>query len=221
MEIFISKDKYPHLAYIFIFDSGGDLMKLSVTNKILICVITITVIAFAFIVLFIPKESSAENETNADNTAQTDSDAENTDEELLKLAEEYATKQIPNVQNQQDYWYQHNSDGAAESSVEIVSARVETFEYMLTYNGYIIYKYNGSFKSNDPEDIFSIDEWELRDDGWYTDLRPQYMIFRDDGVPELLGVMLCEFTPNGNSEMFYSDLDRWLADYENDSRNLK
>lgn len=159
--------------------------------------------------------------TDEKNDSTTETNNYSCDEQLLALAEEYATKQIPNVQNQQDYWYQHNSDGAAESSVEIVSARVETFEYMLTYNRYIIYKYNGSFKSNDPEDIFSIDEWELRDDGWYTDLRPQYMIFRDDGVPELLGVMLCEFTPNGNSEMFYSDLDRWIADYENDSRNLK
>ena len=108
--------------------------------------------------------------TNEKNDSTTEINNYSCDEQLLALAEEYATKQIPNVQNQQDYWYQHNSDGAAESSVEIVSARVETFEYMLTYNGYIIYKYNGSFKSNDPEDIFSIDEWELRDDGWYTDL---------------------------------------------------
>ncbi len=153
--------------------------------------------------------------TDEKNDSTTETNNYSCDEQLLALAEEYVTKQIPNVQNQQDYWYQHNSDGAAESSVEIVSARVETFEYMLTYNGYIIYKYNGSFKSNNPEDIFSIDEWELRDDEWYTDLRPQYMIFRDDGVPELLGVMLCEFTPNGNSEMFYSDLDGWIAAYEN------
>lgn len=164
--------------------------------------------------------TSVAQDKNNDYTTETN--IYSNDEKFLDLAEEYAAGMIPEVERQQAYWYQHlNPDSTSESSLDIISARVETFKYAVTYDEYIIFRYNGSFLPSEPEKIFSIDEWELRDDAWYTDLRPQYMIFRENGVPELLGVMLCEFTPNGNSEMFYSDLDRWIEDYENDSRNLK
>lgn len=97
---------------------------------------------------------------------------------------------------------------------EIISARVETFDHAVSYKGYQVYKYNGSFSSSDPKKIFCVNEWTIGDDGWYIDLRPQYMIFKDGDSPVLAGVMMCEFTPTGNSEVFYSDLEQWIADFE-------
>ena len=81
---------------------------------------------------------------------------------------------------------------------EIISALFETFDHAVSYKGYQVYKYNGSFLSSDPEKIFCVNEWTIGDDGWYIDLRPQYMIFKDEDSPVLAGVMMCEFTPTGN-----------------------
>lgn len=138
---------------------------------------------------------------------------------FLKLAEEYTLNRIPEVQRQQEYWHQRlGADNSSDPAPEIISARVETFDHLVSYKGYQVYKYNGSFLSNAPEKIFCVDEWTMGDDGWYIDLRPQYMIFNDGDSPTLAGVMLCEFTPTGYSEAFYSDLDQWIADFEKSSK---
>ena len=126
---------------------------------------------------------------------------------------------ITEVQQQQIYWHQRlGADNSSDPAPEIISARVETFDHVVSYKGYQVYKYNGSFLSNAPEKIFCVDEWTMGDDGWYIDLRPQYMIFNDGDSPTLAGVMLCEFTPTGYSEAFYSDLDQWIADFEKSSK---
>lgn len=138
---------------------------------------------------------------------------------FLKLAEEYTSNRITEVQQQQIYWHQRlGADNSSDPAPEIISARVETFDHVVSYKGYQVYKYNGSFLSNAPEKIFCVDEWTMGDDGWYIDLRPQYMIFNDGDSPTLAGVMLCEFTPTGYSEAFYSDLDQWIADFEKSSK---
>ena len=143
------------------------------------------------------------------------SESDKSEDAFLKLAEEYTSERIHEVERQQEYWHQHSGDFLVP---EIISARVESFDHVLSYKGYQVYKYNGSFSSDDPERIICADEWTIGDDGWYTDLRPQYMIFKDGDSPALAGVMLCEFTPTGNSEAFFADLDKWIAEYETAER---
>ena len=133
------------------------------------------------------------------------------EEAFLKLAEEYTKAQIPSVKEQQVYWHKRTD---SDSVPEIISSRVETFDHVLSYRGYQIFRYNGGFQPDDPEKVFCVDEWTIGDDGWYIDIRPKYMIFKDGDSPALAGVMMCEFTPDGNAEGFYSDLGKWIADFE-------
>ena len=51
---------------------------------------------------------------------------------FLKLAEEYTSNRITEVQQQQIYWHQRlGADNSSDPAPEIISARVETFDHVV------------------------------------------------------------------------------------------
>lgn len=66
-----------------------------------------------------------------------------------------------------------------------------------------------------PEDIFEVNGWVLKEDGGYADERQRWLVFTDSETPEFIGCFREEFTPNGNTEKFYEDIDNWLENRYN------
>lgn len=147
-----------------------------------------------------------------------DASTDDTKDTYMSLAEQYAITQIPSVESQQEYWHTKQNSENNGQLVDITAARVDILDYAVSYEGYKVYKFVSSYLPDDPSQIISVDEWELGEDGWYTDLRPRYLIFSDADIPELIGEMRCEFSPDGYSEGFYNTLDTWIKDLENTTK---
>ena len=143
----------------------------------------------------------------------TDTQAESVnDMQYLKMAAEYALTQIPVIEEQQKYLFgKVNAKEVNETQVGFLYARVNNFEYAVTYRGYKIFHYAVDYLPNDAALVIpAAGEWEITDDGWYADKRPLYLIFNDIDNLKIVGEFICEFTPQGNSKQFYMDFDSWL-----------
>ncbi len=130
------------------------------------------------------------------------------DSVYMQLAETYATQQIPVVEQQQREWKQIQT-GTTEDELHFLSARVDTLRYATTYQNYMLFYYQSSYLPNDPNLALEIDTWTIDNTGWLqTGIR--YLVFANEDSPKLVGELLSEFTPEGNAEQLYTDLDAWL-----------
>lgn len=131
-----------------------------------------------------------------------------------ELAKKYADSQISSVEQQQNLFI---SAGLGEnnnnrSDLVIKKARIDKFEETVTYKGYKAYRYQVSYLPNDIKLAVPVGSWTICEDGWLRDGRPVYLIFKDGDKPQLVGEMVCEFSPDGNVDMFYETFDLWIAD---------
>jgi hypothetical protein len=132
------------------------------------------------------------------------------------LAKKYADSQISSVEQQQNSFI-YAGLGKSEdnrSNLVIKKARIDKFEEIVTYKGYKAYSYQVSYLPNDIKLAVPVGSWTICEDGWLKDGRPVYLIFDDSDKPKLVGEMVCEFSPDGNADMFYETFDLWISNQE-------
>ncbi len=134
----------------------------------------------------------------------------------LKMAEKYVNSQIVSVQNEQNLFIEaglpQKNGGSNQNGLVIEKARIDDLEETVTYKGYKAFRYKCSYLPNDAGLVVEVGSWQITEDEWLCNNSSVYLIFSDTDTPQLLGEMVCEFSPAGYSEGFYETFDLWLSE---------